>query len=113
MGSYRIEKVNELIKRELGQIIFREFEAPEGSLVTIIKVETTRDLMETKVWLSIFPIVSADEIFKNLKKRKEHFQFLLKRKLFLNPLPRIKFILDLTQENVNLVENILSKIKEE
>jgi ribosome-binding factor A len=113
MSSYRIEKVNELIKRELGQIIFREFEAPDGSLITVVKVETTRDLLETKVWLSIFPIIVAAEIFKNLKKKKDYFRFLLKQRHCINPMPRAKFVLDLNMGDFKRVENILSKIKDE
>ncbi len=38
--SKRIPQVNQLIKKELSQIILREIEFPVGVLVTLTRVET-------------------------------------------------------------------------
>jgi ribosome-binding factor A len=49
----RIARVNALIKRELGPILHKLLQGQKG-LVTISKVETSRDMKWTKVWISIF-----------------------------------------------------------
>lgn len=50
----RIAKVNSLIKRELGPILLRLRQGQDG-LVTITKVETSKDMKWAKVWISILP----------------------------------------------------------
>lgn len=112
MSSQRAEKVNELVKREMGQIFLREIEAPEGSLITITQVETTPDLLESKIWISVFPVKQANRVLKEINKRIGYLQGLLNRRLVIYPLPRIKFILDRTEDRVTLLEKIFNKIEE-
>ncbi len=93
MSSLRQKKVNELIRRELGEIIIREFEAPENSLATIVGVDTSPDLLSTKVSVSIFPIDQANKAFSSLRKMAGFFQKLLNRRLKMKMIPRINFYL--------------------
>ncbi len=109
--SQRIVQVNELIKREMSQIISREIEPPEGCLITITKVETLPDLAEAKIWVSIFPINKAKEVLEDLSKKIGNLQRLLNRRLVMRFVPRIKFLFDRTEEETSQVENILRKIE--
>jgi len=93
MSSLRQKKVNELIRRELSEIIIREFEAPENSLVTIADVDTSPDLLLAKVSVSIFPIDQANKVFGSLRKMAGFFQKLLNRRLKMKMIPRINFYL--------------------
>ncbi len=93
MSSLRQLKVNELIRRELSEIIMREFEAPEYSLVTITNVDTSNDLSSAKVSVSIFPIDQANKAFGSLRKMAGFFQKLLNRRLKMKMIPRINFYL--------------------
>jgi len=93
MSSLRQLKVNELIRRELSEIIMREFEAPENSLVTISDVDTSSDLSSTKVSVSIFPVDQANKAFGSLRKMSGFFQKLLNRRLRMKMIPRINFYL--------------------
>lgn len=109
--SQRIEKINELIKREMGKIISREIEVQEGSLVTISQVKTSSDLSETKIWVSIFPMTCAKKVLKQLINKAGYLQRLLNRRLVMKYVPRIKFVLDSTEERAGQVENILKNIR--
>jgi len=111
MASQRTAKVNELIRREISQIIIKEIEIPENSLVTISHVETSLDLREAKIRVSIFPTDQAKIIFKNIYKRIGYLQGLLNRRLNMRPLPRIRFVLDSTEAQASQVEDILNKIE--
>ena len=51
----RIAKVNSLIQHELGPVLLEYLRDFKG-LVTITKVDTSRDMKWAKVWVSIIPI---------------------------------------------------------
>ncbi|MGC9048861.1 MAG: 30S ribosome-binding factor RbfA [Patescibacteria group bacterium] len=111
MTSCRLEKINSLIQQELSKIIAREIEVPENCLVTITSVETTADLEWAKILVSIFPSKEAKKILRFLNKKIGHLQKLLNQKLVMRPLPKIKFILDLSEDKAEGVERLLNKIK--
>jgi len=50
--SKRLDRVNELLRREISAVIQREFEW-QGSLVTVSAVDVTQDLKEAKVFVSV------------------------------------------------------------
>jgi len=91
----RMEKIDELIKRLLGEIILKNFEFLLGSLVTINKVKTDQNLKETKIYLNVFPVEKAERVFNLLNKKTSFFQKMLAEKLSFRSLPKIKFILNL------------------
>ncbi|MFA6146383.1 MAG: 30S ribosome-binding factor RbfA [Patescibacteria group bacterium] len=109
----RIEKINELIKREMSQIIVREIEAPDGSLITITRVETSEDLSDAKILISIFPFSHSKKVLFILLKRIGEIQGFLNRRLAMRPLPRIRFVIDETEEKASQIEHVLNKIKKE
>ncbi len=61
----RIAKVNSHIEHELGPILLEHLQGTQG-LVTISKVETTKDMKEAKIWISIF---SGKQLQTNIKKK--------------------------------------------
>jgi len=89
--SHRIERVNELIKEELGKIILKEIDIAPNILLTIIDVGTNADLSQTKVIISVFPIDRSEKIMHRLKKGESYLQGLLKKRLKMRLLPKINF----------------------
>ncbi len=57
--TQRTQRIDELIRQEIGAIIARDIADPRIGFVTITEVETTPDLSHAKVWVSF--IGSADE----------------------------------------------------
>ena len=54
MGRWRTERLNELIREEISQVLNREVDDPRlGGFVTVTKVSTTSDLRYAKVFVSI------------------------------------------------------------
>jgi len=92
MSFLRQKKINELIRRELSQIIVREFDA-EDSLVTILNVDVSADLLSAKVSVSVFPANQANKVFGSLRKMTGLFQKLLNRRLKMKTIPYISFYL--------------------
>ena len=90
--SQRLPQINELIKRELSQILLREVDFPKGILVTIIKVETSSDISQVKVWASTIPEKQADMVLQILNKQIYFIQQYLNKQLKMRPVPKIKFM---------------------
>jgi ribosome-binding factor A len=51
--SQRTERVDELLRQEIGAIVSREVADPRVGFATITGVETTDDLRHAKVWVSV------------------------------------------------------------
>ena len=88
----RIQQVNQLIKEELGQIILREGGFSKNVLVTITRVETTRNLIDTKVYVSVLPETQSQIILETLSRRIFNIKQLLNKRLRMRPIPKIIFI---------------------
>ncbi|MBI2634034.1 MAG: 30S ribosome-binding factor RbfA [Parcubacteria group bacterium] len=107
----RVEKLNELIKRELGQIIQREFEHSVRQLITITEVSTSEDLLHANVKVSIWPEKERQEIFKKLSRAAGFLQSFLNKRLRMRPVPKIIFELDTRIEEASRVEELIEKVK--
>jgi len=108
--SYRIFQINELIQKELGNIIIKEFEFPKDCLGTITEVETSKDLRHAKIWISIFPIRHAKKALQALQKKSPRLQFMLNKRLHMKPLPQIRFVQDTTGIQAHHIDEALDKL---
>jgi ribosome-binding factor A len=51
--SQRTDRIDELLRQEIGSIVTREVADPRIGFATITKVETTPDLRHARVWVSV------------------------------------------------------------
>jgi ribosome-binding factor A len=108
----RAIKVGVLIQRTVSEII-REIKNLDTGLVTITGVKLTDNLLNCKVYYSVFGSgedkKKIEEIFKkNIKKVRCQ----LALRLNLRCTPTISFIYDCTNENAIKIFDILKKIEE-
>jgi len=111
--SRRVLKLNELIKRELGQIILERFSFSKEFLVTLTKVETSDDLSQSRVYISVIPDSEADRIIKKLKNKERELQKYLGDRIKIKKTPKIKIKEDIITKKADRVEKILKDLKEE
>jgi ribosome-binding factor A len=111
--SKRIQRVNQLIKEELSQILLKEIEFPPGSLVTITRVETSSNLIESNIWVSVLPEERLSESLGSLNKNIYTLQQKLNQRLEMRPVPRIKFLEEKKTKEAGKVEEILEKLKKD
>ncbi len=109
----RIEKVDELLKHEVSKLILKELEFSKDVMVTVTKAETSSDLSQAKIKVSIIPFIKADKILKILNSQVPRLQRMLNRKLKMKNVPQIKFELDKREEKATRIEQILKKIKKD
>jgi len=109
--SKRIQRINQLIKKELGQILLREIEFPRDVLVTITRVETSVDLNQARVFLSCFPEDKTSQILEILHRQIYSIQQLLNRRLKMKFIPRIEFREERKTAEAGKIEELLEELK--
>jgi ribosome-binding factor A len=107
---HRIEKINKLVKRHIGEILIRDLDIKPGVFVTVSKVDTTPDLRYTRISLSIFPEKEANYILETLRKEAYQIQGKLNKRLVMKPLPRVEFFYDPTEVKADEIEKILKDL---
>ena len=107
----RIAKVNSLIEHGLGPVL-HEFLDWQTGLVTITKVETSRDMKWAKVWISIF---NGDDqkILDFLAKNIYDIQGEVNKNFHTKIIPRISFHLDTSPRYVEHIEEVIRKVHNE
>ncbi len=107
----RVEKINSLLQHLLGNIILPYLQNAKG-IVTITKVETSKDLRWAKIWISI---VNDDDsaILGLLKNNVYDIQGELNRQMAVKIVPRISFYLDTSARYAEHIGEIFKKIEHE
>ena len=109
--SIRTEKLASVIKRDLGEIIQRNFQ-PSGTFITITQVRITDDLSIAKVYLSVLaPGRDEEPIYRLIDERQDEIRFKLASKIRhqVRRIPELLFFHDDTAEYVNKIQNIFSE----
>jgi len=110
-SEQRIKKINELLKRQIGQIILEEVDFPNNVLVTVSRVETSQDVTHCKVFISVFPETATKNVLAILGKVIYFIQQLLNKGLKMRPVPQIRFVEEIEIPQAQRIENILDKVK--
>ncbi|MBU6447845.1 30S ribosome-binding factor RbfA [Patescibacteria group bacterium] len=107
----RVEKVNSLIQHILGPVLHENLRGADG-IVTITKVETSKDLRWAKIWISI---VNGDDdaVLGTLKNNIYEIQGELNRMLEMKIVPRISFHLDTGARYAEHINEIFKEIEHE
>jgi len=113
MPSQRLIRVNELLKREIANALYRVMNDREFDLaaVTVTHVETSSDLRHARVALS----VRADEngrraMLRVLRKHRKDFQEVVGRNIVLKYNPYLRFELDDSVRQGDRILEILSEL---
>ena|SRR3989338_7211004 len=105
----RIERVNELILKELGNIILREGEIT-GCILTLTRVETSADLSYADVYFLTIPDEEAKGAKKKLVKKIGKLQHALNKRLRMKPLPKIRLHIDREEQEAAKLDKLLDDL---
>jgi len=111
--SNRLEKVNSLLEHEIGKILLKDFAFSPEILVTLTRVITSSNLIEAKVYISVYPEEKSAGILNALNKSVYDVQYKINRVLRQRPIPKIKFVKETEISRAARVEELLSKIEPE
>ena len=110
MPSRRLEKVNEVMKREIGTFVQKEFEWP-GTIVSILDVEVTEDLREGRVWVGVVGRMHPDQVLDKLNRKRGDIQRAVSRRVVLRNTPRLTFKHDNSAQRGVAMVNLLDDIE--
>ncbi len=106
--SRRLDRVNELLRREIGAVIQKDYEW-HNRLVTVSDVEVTQDLKEGKVWIGVLG-GEAHSVIMKLNKDHGAIQSKVMKRVVLKSTPVLRFHHDASAlrgvEIVNLLEEV-------
>lgn len=111
--SKRQVKFGRQIQKDLGDIFQKDPRHYFGhSLVTITGVEMSPDLSFAKVFLSVFPIKDADEVFFKLDEKKSEVRKHLGNKIGkqVRIVPEIAFFHDNTEEEASKMDQLIDSL---
>jgi len=103
-----MEKVNNEIKKKIVEIIQEEIDDPHLGLVSIIRVETTSDLCQSRVFFSVLGS-DISRVEKILNDMKSFIRLNLGKKIRLRILPELIFVPD---DSIRYSVEIYKKIEE-
>lgn len=94
-------------------ILLREFDLPDGVLVTVTRVDATGNLQEAKVYISVMPEAKLEDVLGALQRNIYHIQQMLNKRLRMRPVPRIRWTIETKTSQAQRIEELLEKTKEE
>ncbi len=110
--SQRTERVDELLRQEIGSIITRDVADPRVGFATITSVETTRDLRHAKVWVSVIgQPAERDATVAALQRAMPFVRHELGGRLRIKRIPDLHVHLDDTAERGTRVLQLLSELE--
>ena len=112
MSQLRIEKIQELMKQEISQIILQELKDPRIGFVTVTQVEVTRDLSLAKVYVSIMG--SEEQIAKSWQGLNSSLGFIRREvghRIRLRITPELRFVLDKSLDYSDHIQKLLLQIE--
>ena len=111
MESTRQQKISRLIQKDLGTIFQMESRNLfDGALITVTKVQVTKDLALAKVYLSLFITTDKQILLDKIRHhgREIRHHLVLKVHNQLRVMPDLQFFLD---DSLDYIENIDQLLK--
>ena len=113
MGNkVRIEKLQELIKQEMGKMFLKELKDPRIGFVTVTDVEMTGDLREAKIYVSIMG--GQDEVKSSLEGLNSALGFIRReigKRIKIRFTPEISFALDTSLDYGDKMQKLLLQVE--
>ncbi|MEP0366474.1 MAG: 30S ribosome-binding factor RbfA [Cyclobacteriaceae bacterium] len=113
MQSQRQQKYARQLQKDLGEIFQKDPRHFFGnSLVTLTGVEVSPDLSFAKLFMSVFPIKDAEDVFFRLNEGKSEIRKLLGNKIGkrVRIVPEIAFFHDDTEEKASHLDKLIDSL---
>jgi ribosome-binding factor A len=112
MPSHRLQRVRELLKREIGEAIRRELAVEQAGVVTVNDIEVAGDLRNATVFISILGSAEQQRTgLAELRRLRPRLQDLVARSVVLKYTPRLRFVVDDSVARGNRVLSIIEELE--
>ena len=110
MDSKRLDKINKLILKELGDIFQKELKPAVPSLmITVTHVKVTSDLGYANVYLSIFGVEDKKKVVEEVGENSRAIRGLLGNRIRhqMRVIPELRFFEDDSLDYIENIDNLL------
>ena len=113
--SHRIEKINQLIRKEISELLQRQVKDPRlGEFIAVTDVVTSPDLKSAKVYVSrIGTEEEKQEILKTLNAAANYFRKELLHNIRMKHIPELSFLWDDSIERGDRLMRLLDQVADE
>ncbi|GAB6072665.1 hypothetical protein JCM14244_10420 [Venenivibrio stagnispumantis] len=87
--THRMEKVNMMLRKEISDIIFEEYQTPKDNLITVLNVDTKADLSSAEIYISV--LKNEESVIDDLNKISGHIRYILGKKVRIKKIPKLIF----------------------
>ena len=113
MGNHRIQRVSELVKQQVSEII-QGLNLGDCGFVTVTAAEISPDIKEGRIYISVIGSTEQrDRALTALRHRHALVQRELARRVVLRYTPKLQFFLDETELHAQRIEHLLDEIGHE
>jgi ribosome-binding factor A len=112
MDSMRQQKVGRLLQKEMSEIFEFETRAMmQGGMVTITKVNVTKDLSIARFYLSIFAVKDKKQLLEDIRGHSPNLRYRLGNRIAkqVRIIPQLEFFED---DSLDYIDNIDKLLKE-
>ncbi len=113
MSSHRIDKVEQLIKKEVSSIFLYKIQQPDLGFITITNVKVSPDLKMAKIYLSVLEKEKRALVLDRIDNKTKFIRTELAHRISLKFVPEIKFFIDDTLDFVEKIEGLIDRIHKE
>ena len=109
MDNNRLQKVNRLIQKELGELLLIEAKKMQGILISVTNVRVSADLSVAHAYLSVFPTEKSKELVSNINDNVKTVRYDLGKRLRnqLRIIPELTFHVDDSLDYIDNLDNLL------
>lgn len=105
----RTDRVADLIRRELAQIIHQEVNDPRIGIITLSTIKLSKDLAHAKIYVNVMMEQTAVETIKTLNKASGFLRGLLAKRLKIRIVPHLFFVYDDTTIKANRISRLIDE----
>ncbi len=114
MARLRVEKMQELIKQELSNMLLKDIKDPRVKFVTVTEVEVSGDLSYAKVYVSLYGSEEEQkEAWIGLNKALGFMRSEIAKRIRLRVAPILTLTKDTSMEYSSHIQELLNQIKKE
>jgi ribosome-binding factor A len=113
MPSRRLLRVQELLKRQIGESIRREIPIDRSGVITVNEVHISRDLRNATIFITILGAPEQQRAsFDRLQHSRHRIQSQVAQAVILKFTPQIRFVLDESVKRGDRVLEILDDLED-
>jgi len=106
--SFRMEQIDKLMRKEIS-IVMGQIKDKYLGFLTVVKVETSKDLSSAKVWLSSFEGKTEEEINSVIRHYMGDIYAHMKKRVPIKRIPHLFFKVDDTSDVLDTIEGVMKE----